>query len=182
MKQIQDFIFIPLFLSNRIYYHEGENTVKTRGGKAIDYTQLQPSELKLGKDKKYFYDLYGFLCEYAHCNFGTIGNYIEENQYYTADKNDNPLLTRVLTIFIYTKLFESIVTVEGEDFINETAEKNCYNLVKDANIFLYDVLDSLTKHEIIANKYYLKHIKSMFKNMKKSLAEEISSLNKDFLK
>ena len=61
----------------------------------------------------------------------------------------------MLTIFVYTKLFESIVTVEGEEFFNERAEKNYYNLVKDASIFLYDVLDNLTKHEIIANEYYI---------------------------
>ena len=74
--------------------------------------------MKLGKDKKYFYDLYAYLCDFAYCNFSTLYYYIGTDDSYTCDKVVNEYLVRVVVLFIFTKIFESIVTVEGEDFIS----------------------------------------------------------------
>lgn len=84
---------------------------------------------------------------------------------------------------MYTKLFENIVTVEGEDFFNQREEKECYKLVKELTEFVYVELGRLsTYNSKTANEELNKHMGKMFKNMKKSLEEEIGSINKGFLK
>lgn len=101
---------------------------------------------------------------------------------FTLSGKKDEYLIRILVLFVYTKTFESIVTVEGEDFLDKREEKLCYELVTDANIFLYQQLEYLSQHEFSEkNKELNKHMKNMFKDMKKSLAEEIGSVKKDFL-
>ena len=90
---------------------------------------------------------------------------------------------KILVLFVYAKLFESIVTVDGEDFFNAREEKECYKLVKELVKFVYEELGRLsTYNSKTANEELNKHMKKMFKNMKKSLEEEIGSIDKGFLK
>lgn len=179
---IYDFIFTPQLISQRkVIYSNGEAKVRETN-EIIEFLQRNPSQMKLGKDKRYFYDLYDYLCDYAHCNFSTLYYYIDSQDGYTCDNVINKYLARVIVLFIYTKLFESIVTVEGEDFINENEEKECYNLVEQSTKFLYKELDYFSKYESHQVSDELnKHMKGMFKEMKKSLKEEIGSVKKDFL-
>ena len=89
----------------------------------------------------------------------------------------------ILVLFVYAKLFESIVTVEGEDFFNAREEKECYKLVKELIKFVYEELGKLSNYNSkTANEELNKHMKKMFKNMRKSLQEEIGSIDKGFLK
>lgn len=179
---VNDFVLIPQLISQRkIIYNNGE--AKIRGtNEIIEFLQRNPSDMKLGKDKKYFYDLYDYLCDYAHCNFSTLYYYIGSNDCYTCDNVVNEYLVRIIVLFIYTKLFESIVTVEGEDFISEREEKECYKLVEHSTKFLHAQLDFFSKYdcENVGDELN-KHMKEMFKEMKKSLKEEIGSVKKDFL-
>ncbi len=179
---VNDFIFVPQLISQRkVIYNNGEARNR-RTNEIIAFLQRNPSEMKLGKDKNYFYDLYDYLCDYAHCNFSTLYYYIDSQDCYTCDNVVNAYLARIIVLFIYTKLFESIVTVEGEDFINESEEKACYNLVEYSTKFLYAELDYFSRYvcENVGDELN-KHMKGMFKEMKKSLKEEIGSVNKDFL-
>lgn len=180
---VNDFIFVPQLISQRkVIYDNGEARVRGTN-EIIDFLQRNPSEMKLGKDKNYFYDLYGYLCDYAHCNFSILYNYINAQDGYTCDNEVNPYLVRIIVLFIFTKLFESIVTVEGEDFEGEDEERECYALVQDATRFLYEQLDYLSKYSSPNVGTELnKHMKGMFKEMKKSLKEEVGSVKKDFLK
>lgn len=180
---IDEFIFNPILLANRIYYYDSKTrTTRDRDGNTIDYEQKQPSQLKLGEDKRYFYELYEYLCNYAHCNYSVIECYLDKsNNIYTCELDKNSLLTRILTIFIFNKIFEQVVTVEGEDFPDKKTEKNCYKLVKDTTIFLDEVLAKLKDVDCNINKHLKKHMKNMFEGMRKSLKEEIGSLKKDFL-
>lgn len=180
---VNDFIFVPQLIAQRKIIYEN-NEAKIRGtSEIIDFIQRNPSELKLGKDKKYFYDLYGFLCDFAHCNFSTLYYYIDAQDCYTCDNVINAYLARVIVLFVYTKIFESIVTVQGEDFINQVEEKACYRLVEEATKFLYTQLDYFSKYNAKnVGDELNKHMKQMFKEMKKSLKEEIGSVKKDFLK
>ena len=43
-------------------------------------------------------------------------------------------------------MFESIVTVEGEDFLNSREEKECYKLVRESTKFIYDRLEEFSKY------------------------------------
>lgn len=102
---------------------------------------------------------------------------------FKCDKKDNYYMIKILVLFVNTKLFENIVTVEGEEFYNQREEKECYKLVKELTQFVYIELDRLSKIDSkTANEELNKHMKKMFKNMKKSLEEEIGSINKEFLK
>ena len=182
-KLLEDFIFIPQQISMyKVIYEDG--VARYRDTKElIEYMQRNPSDLKLGKDKSYFYDFYAFLCNYAHCNYSIIPYYVDENGMFTYNKQDNYYMVKVLVLFVYAKLFESIVTVAGEDFFNPREEKECYKLVKELTEFVYVELGKLsTYNSETANEELNKHMKKMFKNMKKSLEEEIGSIDKSFLK
>lgn len=182
-KLLEDFIFIPQQISMYKIIYEGEVARHRDTNELVEYMQRNPSELKLGKDKSYFYDFYAFLCNYAHCNYSVIPYYIDEDGLFTYDKRDNYYMVKILVLFVYAKLFESIVTVEGEDFFNAREEKECYKLVKELIKFVYEELGKLSNYNSqTANEELNKHMKKMFKNMRKSLQEEIGSIDKGFLK
>lgn len=87
-----------------------------------------------------------------------------------------------MTLFVYIKLFESIVTVEGEDFLNSREEKECYKLVRESTKFIYDRLEEFSKYNCkTASDELNRHMRNMFKNMRSSLKEEVGSIKKDFL-
>lgn len=180
---LNDFIFIPQLIAQRKVIYENEEARVRGTNEVIQFLQRNPSQMKLGKDRNYFYDLYAYLCDFAHCNFSTLYYYLGKDDSYTCDNVVNEYLVRVVVLFIYTKIFESIVTVEGEDFISETEEKECYNLVQNSTLFLYKQLDYFSKYncESVGNELN-RHMKNMFKEMKKSLKEEVGSVKKDFLK
>ena len=178
---LNDFIFVPqLIAARKIIYQDGK-AVKRGTREMIEYIQRDPSEMKLGRDKRYFYDFYAFLCNYAHCNFSIINEFIDEGRF-SCDKSDNMYMAKIMTLFVYIKLFESIVTVEGEDFINLREEKECYKLVRESTKFIYDRLEEFSNYSFETQSEELnKHMQKMFKNMRSSLKEEVGSLKKDFL-
>ena len=179
---LNDFIFIPQMISQRKVIFDGKNARTRDKNEIIDFIQRNPSDMKLGKDKNYFYDLYGFLCDFAHCNFSTVSYYINKNDLYTCDNVINEFLVRVVVLFVCTKLFESVVTIEEEDFIDQKEKQECYKLVEDATKFLFEQLDYFSKYNCKSVGDELnKHMKKMFKEMKKSLKEVIGSVNKEFL-
>lgn len=181
-KLLNDFIFVPQLIARRKVIYQDEIAVCRETKELIEYIQRNPSEMKLGKDKRYFSDFYAYLCNYAHCNYSILDCYLDENNMFTLSGKKDEYLIRILVLFVYTKTFESIVTVEGEDFLDKREENLCYELVTDANTFLYQQLEYLSQHEFSEkNKELNKHMKNMFKDMKKSLTEEIGSVKKVFL-
>ena len=91
-----------------------------------------PSGLKTGIDKQYYYKFYGFLSPFAHSNFGVVIYYLDEPFRFTVKKVNYPILVCFLALFVFTKIFEHIVTVEGEAFLNKRTEKECYKLVEES--------------------------------------------------
>ena len=178
---LNDFIFVPQLIAQRkVIYEEGKARIRETN-EVIDFLQRNPSQMKLG-NKKYFYELYAFLCDFAHCNFSIIYYFIDKNGLYTCDNVVNEFLVRIIVLFIYTKIFESIVTVEGEDFLNKREERECYKLVEESTRFLYKQLEYFSNYDSQNVGAELnKHMKNMFKEMKKSLKEEIGSVKKEFL-
>lgn len=87
-------------------------------------------------------------------------------------------------MFVFTKTFEHIVTVEGEDFIDNRTEIECYKLVEESIKFqdkIIPVLIDEFKSDNEQLKFYYKRMREMLKVMKKSLREELGSVKKDFL-
>lgn len=78
-------------------------------------------------------------------------------------------------ISVFTKIFESIVTVEGEDFHTSYLEKECYKLVEEVTEFIIYFLEYFSKYEC-------KDVNpELNKHMKKSLKEELGSATQEFL-
>ena len=179
---LNDFIFIPQLIAGRKIIYDGGSAHIRGTEEIVEFLQRNPSQMKLGRDRKYFNDLYAFLCDFAHCNFSILYCYGDKGCGYTCDNVVNEFLARIIVLFVFTKIFESIVTVEGEEFLNEREEKECYRLVEEATQYLYRQLDYFSKYDKPnAGDELNSHMKRMFKKMKKSLKEEIGSINKDCL-
>ncbi|MCT2534658.1 DUF5677 domain-containing protein [Aquibacillus koreensis] len=183
-QEIDEFISNPIQLTLRKY-------IVKQGGIIVDREQTEigkqppgPSGYKLGKDKKYFTDFYEVLSRYAHCNFGIIDHYLDIPNY-TYEKDNNPLLIRLYVIFVFTKLFESIVTVRGEDHKDVRTKESCYKLVEESlifqdSLFLY-FIDFIEKNnESESFKFHQRHMKDLMKNMRKSLREPLGDVIKTF--
>ena len=82
---LNDFIFIPQLIAQRKVVYENEAARIRETNEVIPFFQRNPSQMKLGKDKKYFYDLYDYLCDFAHCNFSILYYYVDQNGLYTSD-------------------------------------------------------------------------------------------------
>jgi hypothetical protein len=153
----------------------------TNRNKEIIGKQKNPSAFKSGKDKYYFTHFYDILSRISHCNYGTADYYFK-NHLFTVEKVNDPLLIRLFVIFIFTKLFELIVTVEGEDFLDARTEKSCYQLVRDSIALQEDVFDFLIDFYKEPEEEDLKsrnrRMRNLLKDMKKSLKEELGSVKK----
>lgn len=157
------------------------NEILTRDNKVVGKVE-NPSTFKVGKDTKYFYTFYDFLCTFTHCNFGILECYTKDNGLYTIDKVNHAELSRLITIFSFSKIFESVVTVEGEDFYDSRHEKICYQLVRESIELQEQVFDALIARyqsdEVEFYKHRNKRMRNMLKAMKKSLKEELGSVKK----
>ncbi|MDO6657372.1 DUF5677 domain-containing protein [Anaerobacillus sp. 1_MG-2023] len=183
--RIDDFISNPVQIALGHYIVNEGGMIVNRDKVQVGKQSHGPSTYKLGKDKTYFTRFYDILSRYAHCNYGIIDHYIDMPTY-TYSKENNPLLIRIFVIFIFTKLFESVVTVEGEDHKDERSEQSCYQLVKDSlslqnELFSYLIVyfKSNNEHEYL--RFQNKHMKELLKSMKKSLHEPLGSIDKTFL-
>ncbi|MDF1511452.1 DUF5677 domain-containing protein [Robertmurraya sp. DFI.2.37] len=180
MNNIKDFIINPINVAFSFYNINQEGQVVNRDKEIIGELK-NPSVFKTGQDKKYYYNFYDVLSRYAHCNYGTIECYKEDGMY-SVDKVSDRLLIRLYVIFVFTKLFELIVTVEGEDFPDKRTERTCYKLVEVSIELQKEIIDFLREEYRSNNngklKFHSKKMREMLKQMKKSLAEEIGSIKK----
>ncbi|MFJ2047908.1 hypothetical protein PTQ21_06190 [Paenibacillus marchantiae] len=180
-ENIDSFIFNPVNVALAYYNVEPDGRIMNRAKEEVG-KQENPSAFKTGLDKVYYTPFYEILSRYSHCNFGTIDCYTENNTF-TIDKNNNPLLIRLFVVFVVTKIFELVVTVEGEDFPDARTEKRCYKLVVDSCGIQSKVMDYLISiyqsdmNETFA--YRNKRMKKLLKSMKRSLQEELGSVRKN---
>ncbi|MRB36991.1 hypothetical protein GH861_28320 [Bacillus thuringiensis] len=178
--KLDNFIKNPIKVALAFYNVQSDGVLVNRNQEEIG-KQENPSAFKMGLDKKYFTHFYDVLSRFSHCNFGLI-DYYQENLNFTISKNNEPLMIRLFVIFTFTKIFELVVTVEGEEFIDERTEKICYQLVEDSIMLQEKIMNFLiarfndNTEEFL--KYHSKRMKSLFKSMKKSLKEEIGSIKK----
>lgn len=183
--KIDEFISNPVQIALRHYIVKEKGVIFDRDNIEVGKQSSGPSGYKIGKDKKYFTSFYDILSRYAHCNYGLIDHYLDMPSY-TFTKENNPVLIRLFVLFVFTKLFESVVTVEGEDHKDRRSEETCYELVKDSltmqdELFAYfiDFFKSNNEQEYL--KFQNKYMKELMKNMQKSLREPVGSVDKSFL-
>lgn len=195
--KIKDFIINPLGVTLNLYGLKRNDIIDIEGNNIGKV--LTPSRFKIGDECNYYSDFYPFLCEYTHCSFGTIGCYFDEHLF-TYRKDNFTLLTRLLAIFVFTKIYEGVVTVNGEDLGNKKDVRIYYNLAYDSlelQLQLFDFLIAFYKKKVPdvsakAIEKYLgngvtdksnRRIVAMLKKMKQSLFDQgIGNLNKSIIK
>lgn len=179
--KIDDFIFNPTMIALAHYNISTDGILVNRDKEEVGKL-INPSGFKIGKDKKYYNDFYAFLCMFAHANYGISNCYTDGSGGYDLSRENYPIITRLFALFVFTKLFEHVVTVEGEDFIDRRTEKICYDLVKKSIVLQEEIFDdAIESYSKVNDEFYQfrnKRMKTMLKNMKKSLKEELGSIKK----
>lgn len=179
--QIDDFIANPLNIALAHFNISPSGEIFDRKKNKVGMVE-NPNAFKMGMDKKYYYDFYDYLSRFAHCNFGIFDSYLVENQNFTSKKIGHEIESRLFALFAFTKVFELVVTVEGEDFIDRRTEKNCYELTKESIQTQETIFDLCIKELSDSNedtfKFGNRRMKEMLKNMRKSLKEELGSIKK----
>lgn len=174
------------YISNRIKISLGIYSVEFK--KVVDENRKNVSKLRsigsqlVGMDKLYYKDFYTFLSGFAHLDFSKA-DYFIEGASFTIDKENDEILARLTIVFVMTKLFETIVTIKGEDFYDDKEEEKCYELVKKSllaqrlifNEYISE-FDNVTTEGITS--LYNNKIKDMLINMNYSLEDNIG----DFIK
>ena len=164
VDRIRDFIHNP--------YNVAEKYIKiNKDGEYVDSDnnvvgqRLNPSKMKMGKDKKYFFSFYDFLCNFTHCNYATVECYLGPNLKFTYDKTNYNLISRLFTVFVFTKIFNLVVV----------RTTNMYNNLVNESIsiqkHIFKVALNICEENTEDKKY--KVIKDMLEHMKKSLDEDM---------
>lgn len=197
-KVIYDTIVAPV--GTVFSYYVYDRNFKTSVDKDGNIIGKNPSPYSIvsPNDRTYYSCLYGFLSRFAHCNFSVILNYIDDDYaMFNIDKKNDILLAYVVSIFAFTKLYEGVVTVNGEDLGDRVEERKYYDVCYDSLEYQNNVLDFLidyytnkllTKNEIVIQAYASDIEKGknmndiiviMLSRMKESLNDDdLSSLNK----
>jgi hypothetical protein len=178
------------YIHNRIkislgYYSVKYPNVLDESGKQVSKLKSIKSQL-VGLDKLYYSDLYGFLSRFTHLDFSNLDYYVDETASFVINKDNDSVLVRLVTIFVITKLFETIVTVEGEDFYDLEEEKKCYKVVKDSLRIQREIFKKYIKFlEGETNNTAINlsraNMRNMLNNLNLSLEDTIGSLDKEFL-
>lgn len=127
---VKNFILAPLGISFNYYISHGRKGVYTLDNKKIGDI-MNPRSVRSGKEIEYYDDFYSFLCQYTHCSFGALPSYYKDGLF-SYKENDFSLLAHFFAIFVFTKIYEGVVTVNGEDLINRYSMKSYYDLAYDS--------------------------------------------------
>jgi hypothetical protein len=194
---IKKFIANPLSVTFNYFTLQGNSVIDQYGNKAGIIPM--PHGFIMGGDKLYYSDFYQFLCQYSHCSFGALSCYFGE-KLFTYRKNNFSLLTLLFALFVFTKIYEGVITVNLEDLGENKDEKKFYDLAYDSLELQTKLFDYLTFYyknkpkdninntleKYLGNGSYYdtnNKIAVMLENMKKSLLDtEIGSLNKSIIK
>lgn len=191
---VDNFILAPLGVSFDYYISKGKSGIFSQENEKVGDIK-NPGSLIMGKEKDYYRPLYSFLCQYTHCSYGSISCYLVQGNF-TYNSHNFFILTYLLIIFVFTKIYEGVVTVNGEDLVDTKTMKSYYNLAYDSLELQIEVMDYLIEYyksipreqiNIVIEKYIgvgdldnsnLK-IANMLERMKDSLFDnEIGSLYK----
>ena len=182
---IRDMIVMPLEIARRTVIENANADQVTRrdSDEVLDFRERSPSSMHLGKDKRYFYDLYALLCSFVHCNFSQSLSYLDEDQkQFVLYTDKNAELAHLLPLFLFSKCFESTVLLEQVRFPSQEEEDECCALAVETTEFLYARLSEMSgAWEGTYGAYAAKHTRKLFKDMRGSLKEQLGRVDKDFV-
>jgi hypothetical protein len=191
---VDNFILAPLGVSFNYFVSCGRKGVFSQEREKVGDIK-NPRSVIIGREKEYYDALYSFLCQYTHCSYGAVSCYFDQGTF-TCYRHNFLLLTYLLAIFAFTKIYEGVVTVNGEDFVNVRTMKSYYNLAYNSLELQIEVIDYLVLYykntpkeqvNVIIEKYIGEgefdnsnsKIVLMLEKMKESLFDnEIGSLDK----
>lgn len=192
---VDNFLLAPLGISFDYYESRGRRGVFTKNNEKVGDIK-NPRSVIIGKEIDYYDYLYPFLCQYTHCSYGAISCYFSPGGF-TYDGHKFLLLTYLLTIFVFTKIYEGVITVNGEDLVDTKTMKSYYDLAYDSLELQIKVMKFLIEYyedkpqeqvDYVLEKYIGEEeidnsnlkVSRMLKKMKESLFDnEIGSLDKN---
>lgn len=140
---VKKFILNPLSVTLNYFSLQGADIIDHEGNPTGKIPM--PAKYKMGKEVDYYSGFYQFLCQYTHCSFGALLCYFDE-KLYTYRKNNFQLLTLFFSLFVFTKVYEGVVTVEGENYGAISEEKSYYDLGYDSIELQLKLIDFLTAY------------------------------------
>ncbi|MDH5160354.1 DUF5677 domain-containing protein [Heyndrickxia oleronia] len=178
------------YIANRInitlgYYSINRRNIMNEEGEQVGKLRSIKSQL-VGLDSLYYDELYGFLSRFSHLDFSNLDYYINRRASFVIEKESDSILCRLVIVFVMTKIFECIVTIEGEDFYDEQEKIRCYSIVMESLITQRRIFDEYIdelNNEVNSdgeNRHRVK-LRRMLKNMNISLEDSIGDIEKDSL-
>ena len=177
-KLIKQYIMAPLGESFGLFYKDKSRKILSKDNEFVS-KEVTPRSAASVFDKGYYDLFYPFLCQFSHCSFAVASDYLGKSGFTANENNGNKLLAYTLALFVYSKVFEGIITVEGEDFYNRKHMTSCYDLAYDSielqmNLFSYLIEyyknTPLTQSQEIMQLYFgEKNINSSNKKIAKML-------------
>lgn len=137
---IRKFILNPLAVTFNHFSLQGNNIVDDEGMRVGKIPM--PAGFKMGEEENYYTPFYQFLCQYTHCSFGALTCYFDDH-FYTYQKNNFQLLCLFFSLFVFTKIYEGVVTVEGENYDSIKEERSYYDLAYDSLELQLDLIEHL---------------------------------------
>ena len=179
LELLQDMVVTPTAINQGQYVHKSGTVIDRKTGDTVEYNLRNPDAMSVGKDKSYYYDLYYRMCEVAHCNIAMVGPYLDDHGNFTLYSDENREAAHVLSLFVFSKLFESVVLIESNVFEKEPEEKACVDFFMDLTGFLFDKLNAFydSQPDTDAGKDWRKLLRSMMTSLK----EQLGRVDKSFV-
>lgn len=144
-KLIKQFIMAPLGESFDLFYKNKKREILSKDNEIVG-KEISPKTVASDFDKGYYDLFYPFLCQYSHCSFAVASDYLGKGGFTANENNGNKLLAYTLTLFVYSKVYEGIITMEGEDFYDRKHMIRCYDLAYDSIELQMELFNYLIDH------------------------------------
>ena len=175
-----DMVVIPVRLkSGELILNRG--ILQEKNGEQLTYNMRSPDKLSLGKDKKYYVDLYTILCEITHCNFSQAEAFVDSSNRFILYSERNAESANLFPLFIFSKLFENVVLLEYVKFDDPEEEEEDIALFKDLTVFLYDRFNALCESLDQGNVSPNHSLRGAARKAMNSLSEQLGRVDKSFV-
>ncbi len=182
LSVIRDMILIPSEIAERNAIAMGDHIYRRNSKEEVEYQERNPALMDLGRDRKYFYDLYFLFCIFAHSNYSQVSSYLDDNRHFVLYTGKNAEIAAVIPLFLFYKCFESTVMLEQAASDDESEEAALCAFMVDATNFLYRELSELSASWTSEyGEHADKHMRRLFINMRNTLKEQLGRVDKSFL-
>ena len=180
-ETVRDMVVIPTLMAEGKIVYQGDHVEDRVTGEVIEHDKREPYELILGKDKGYFFRLYTVMCQLAHCNISEVDAFLDDHGDFTIVSEKNAVLSQFLGLFVFSKLFESIVLLESSR-ISAEEEEEATALLTELTGFLYQELSDFCKKDNGMPEFEERDAKKLARDMMNSFKEQLGRVEKGFVR